>query len=413
MNKFIFLFTCVLFILISSDWINENIIYIFPTGIRHIILFLTFFITFLFSKNINISLSKRNLYFFLSLILIILISFNSEPPFLSFILSFFSFFLFIVIFYLGQGIKVSMLRFNQLLISFIILILLLSIVPLSQALLNRKILRFNFGFFREVGAFGSFMNIACVFCLYLYKQTKRNFFLYLSIYFSGIIIYTILKKVIISNIFVWVIYLLTNGNSTKLIKTFYLGLVFIFVVLLLNNSSINDNITQNIDYFNDNGAEGHVRIAMYLASFKIAIKNFPFGSGLGTFGSLGSIFGHYSPLYYTYGVNTIGSNDVSSVINGHHTLLDTFWPHIVAELGIIGTFLYTYLYIFPILYLRKYRNNFTKGYKNLYFLIFCLIMCSIWEGFTLYTPEIPVFIFINFGITSIGIAAFKKTSIII
>ena len=65
--------------------------------------------------------------------------------------------------------------------------------------------------------------------------------------------------------------------------------------------------------------------------WKIAVKNFPFGTGAGTFGSrVAQRF--YSPLYYQYGmIHTLGMDPIWPAY-----ACDTFWPMIMAESGFLG-----------------------------------------------------------------------------
>lgn len=142
---------------------------------------------------------------------------------------------------------------------------------------------------------------------------------------------------------------------------------------------------------------------MYIASFRIANDNFPFGSGFGTFASLPSIYNGYSELYYIYGVDKIGSNSYFDVQNGSHTLFDTFWPHILAELGYIGSILYIIVWILPVyksIKLIKLAND--NFIRSLLFYIISVLIMIFFEGFTLFTPEVPSFIFFHACLTGIS-----------
>ncbi len=73
----------------------------------------------------------------------------------------------------------------------------------------------------------------------------------------------------------------------------------------------------------------HPRAQQYAAAFTIAKENFPFGSGLGTFGGAGAEKFDLS-LYYEMGFGRywwFGKQDY---------LLDTYWPNSIAEGGWIG-----------------------------------------------------------------------------
>ena len=78
-------------------------------------------------------------------------------------------------------------------------------------------------------------------------------------------------------------------------------------------------------------APSHPRMVLYVASIAIARDDFPFGAGLGRFGSYMSEV-DYSPVYYAYGLAK-----VYGLQPGHTVAVsDTYWPMILAELGPIG-----------------------------------------------------------------------------
>lgn len=77
------------------------------------------------------------------------------------------------------------------------------------------------------------------------------------------------------------------------------------------------------------GEISHPRAQQYEAAFSLANSNFPFGTGLGTFGGAGAEKFNLS-LYYELGFSKFwwfGKEDF---------LLDTYWPNSIAEGGWIG-----------------------------------------------------------------------------
>jgi hypothetical protein len=78
-------------------------------------------------------------------------------------------------------------------------------------------------------------------------------------------------------------------------------------------------------------ASPDARIALYSTSVLIARDDFPFGAGLGRYGS-GVSRDPYSPVYAQYGLDKIDglSPTHSSFVS------DTFWPRILGETGVIG-----------------------------------------------------------------------------
>jgi hypothetical protein len=85
----------------------------------------------------------------------------------------------------------------------------------------------------------------------------------------------------------------------------------------------------------DGEAPPQVRIALYIGAAKVARDSFPFGGGLGRWGSWMSRQ-NYSPLYDTYDVSDIKGLRRKHPVN----ITDTFWPQIVGELGIVGLLAY-------------------------------------------------------------------------
>lgn len=82
-------------------------------------------------------------------------------------------------------------------------------------------------------------------------------------------------------------------------------------------------------------APPQVRIALYIGAAEVAVDHFPFGGGLGRWGSYMSRT-HYSPLYQEYDVDEIRGLKRSRPINA----TDTFWPQILGELGFLGAAAY-------------------------------------------------------------------------
>lgn len=291
----------------------------------------------------------------------------------------------------------------------ILFIFLMSLGPILQAILEGSTLRWLPGLFREVGAFGTSMNIATIMSLTLFILGGKREYLYLAIFFSFGVVMTILKKTMISNIVVWFVYFTFQLERKAKIKMLLSAIIFGVVSFIIFGDELSENFQDNQQYLENVGPEDHVRLGMYLASFKIVIDNFPFGSGLGTFGSLASIVNGYSSLYYEYNIDVIGSNSPEDVANGHHTLLDTFWPHIIGELGVFGFILFFFFWIYPsCIAFKSYLISSEKITKALAFFSFLVVITITWEGITLYTPETPIFIMLNSGLVGMCYKHFKK-----
>jgi hypothetical protein len=250
-------------------------------------------------------------------------------------------------------------------------------------------MRWQFGVFREVGAFASIMNIGVAAALTVSFSKRSSLFFWLAVLLSLFVMMTILKKSIVSNLLVWFVFAYVNGVPKKTLG--FAALLPLFMSFFWG--AIQDNIGENLDYIENVGVEGHVRLAMYLGSLQIAAENFPFGSGFGSFGSLASIFNWYSPLYSMYGVSAVGANSEADVLAGHHTLLDTFWPHIIGELGVVGAAAYFFLCAVPIRYCFAFARSDNAGgiFRQVGLFVVAVNSAILWEGLTLYNPETPVF----------------------
>jgi hypothetical protein len=77
--------------------------------------------------------------------------------------------------------------------------------------------------------------------------------------------------------------------------------------------------------------KGNPRLLLYQTSLQIASTEFPFGAGLGRFGSPMSRL-EFSPVYAEYGLDRIWG--LTPLFPAYVT--DTFWPHILGEMGVPG-----------------------------------------------------------------------------
>jgi hypothetical protein len=393
----------VIVLVFLSEWIQKEGYLNFPMGFRHItILFLFTVNWFFFGRTL-----KFNQYYtfgtFLIFIYLILAYFVGQVAGLNYFLGSVFTFLFVIMFYLGSNTESredSIIKIFKYLLVFIVL---MSVGPIVKAIFAGNTLRnVKPGLFREVGAFGSSMNIAVIISLSLYFITGKKKYLYYSIFFSFGVFYTTLKKSILSNIIVWLSFAFFKASLQLKIKLFVYGTFFLIMSMSLTGDALKEDIKKNLDYFRRVGAERHVRTGMYIASYKIASDYFPFGSGMGTFGSLASITHGYSDVYFKYGISKIGYNSPQHVKNGYHTLLDTYWPHILGELGFIGTALFLFIWLFPaITSYHVYKIAYDPVIKGMCFYVVLIIIVMTNEGFTLYTPEIPGFVILHSGISGL------------
>lgn len=396
-------------IIFLSEWIQKNGIIYFPSGFRHFLILLLFVVNWIrFGKKVALSSKYRFAIIIMTLYLFVAY-FSSNVLFLNYILGISFTFLFLIIFILGANTKSSQDIIVKIFNRLLVFIFLMSIFPIIQAITDRSTLRYLPGFFREVGAFGTAMNIGAIIGISLFIITSKKKYIYIAVFFSIGVLFTILKKTMISNIIVWFFFFYYYKSYINKGKMIIYSSIFVLISLISFGSALTSNFQENQDYLNTVGAEGHVRLGMYIASFNIAKDYFPFGSGVGSFGSLASIVNGYSQIYYDYNVSDIGSNSANDVANGHHTLLDTYWPHILGELGFIGSIVFIYLWINPIRKVFKILNHSTTPFvKGICFYVILIGITIIWEGFSLYTPEVPAFVILNFGLGGLCFYHLKK-----
>lgn len=401
----VFLLCLFFFFLIISDKLQEFGIPI-PAGSRHVLIFI--FVSFLYIISFN---RKINMSYLLAMVVLIAIALTSfvvnEVNLISFSISIFISFLFSYCFLLASGSDYTRLEIENLSIFIIASIIICGLPGIFNYLLNGVEIRYTPGLFREAGAFATAHVIACAIALSLNIKNNKKNFLYIAMFLSLVIIMAGLKKSMGSIILIWLIW--SIFKKIRFYK-FFVSAGFVAIILsplYLQNLII--NIQDNVDYFNNVGSDGHIRIAMYLGSFNILSNNILLGSGLGTFGSLGSlvegfewpgriIYG-FSPIYYEYGLIGLAGVNETSINNGTGTTyLDTYWPHIVAELGILGLIPFLFLWLYPlyaglkIFFINDSQDSFLNA--SAYILISICLVIS-WEGLFLILPEVPAFIFLH------------------
>src|SRR4029450_13873781 len=136
----------------------------------------------------------------------------------------------------------------------------------------------------------------------------------------------------------------------------------------------------------------------YQTSVDIASTEFPFGVGLGRFGSPMSRL-EFSPVYAQYGLDRIWG--LTPAFRAYVT--DTFWPHILGEIGVLG--LGAYLVFLASLGVSLWRS--TRRMSAPILLAFCLGAWMVYvnalaESLASSMYESPPRIYLVFG--AIGIA---------
>ncbi|GEM_PF-3231495 len=385
-----------------SEWIQKAGIISFPLGFRHMAILVLFLINWVIFGR-PIILNKFYIFNIILIIIYLILARIFVPVKLfNYILGTGFTFLFIGLFVLGSNTKSDLNVVIKILKILLLFFLIMSIGPIIQGLLAHTSLRRLPGMFRELGAFGSAMNIGVVLTFSLYVMTGEKKYIFYAVFLSFGVFLTILKKSMLGNIIIWLVFAYYYLSSRNRIKLLLYGIFFLLISFAFVGDNVKKDVKLNIDYYNRVGPKGHVRVAMYVASYKIAKDFFPFGSGMGTFASLASIIGGYSKVHIDYGVSEIGGNSPIIVARGGHTLLDTYWPHILAELGFIGATIFLLLWFFPLIssiHLMRLCNDSTIRGLCFYIILITIVMTN--DGFTLYNPEIPSFVLLHSGVTGL------------
>ena len=137
-----------------------------------------------------------------------------------------------------------------------------------------------------------------------------------------------------------------------------------------------------------NSQEMWSRPAMMLTSMQILYDYFPFGSGLGSFGTFASAE-YYSPVYAAYGIDHLWglSKDMPTFI------CDAFYPEL-AQFGVAGVILY---FVFWFSILRKSTKTLLPTMQLFVLLIFIFFLI---EGIAdaTFTQNRGLFILILLGL---------------
>lgn len=398
--------TLIYLFVVLSEWLATFLP--MPMGIRHIALMSLPLFLGNFSK-----VDPRTLKYFIILSLIAVLSYlYGRAALFNFFVGYFFTFFFFFIYFIFFNIQISQKEIYKTLKTILFLNVALSIPSLLEGLLNSQPLRYFPGLFRESAAYATTMSVSVVIALVLNYISKKQIFLNLALYFTIIVFLTTIKKAIFVSAFTWMFYQFFFSNSTKnIFITARFWLTFA-VIGFVSFAAIYENIEKNIRYLENVGAEEHVRLGMYIASGDIAYDHFPLGSGLGTFGSLASIIndpiseGYFdyqvNPIYQEYGVDGLAGNSEIRLREGGNTILDTYWPHITAELGVFGLILLMMYWGRPIArYFKIIKIVNDDVIKGSLFYIICVYTSIFIEGIALIQPEIPFFVFFHSGLSAI------------
>lgn len=257
-----------------------------------------------------------------------------------------------------------------------IVIFLLGLVDLSftsqfRNLFNNKYTEYRFGIpsvqsvFLHPGTFGWVMAMLGLYCLAFFTILHRRKYLFLSfLFFAGVLLSARLKPVIGILGSTFLTSTLISGRYSKKLAIGFavLGLILSISVALFPNEIVGFIMERTESFIVNPDPQENARLALYETSLKIAKDYFPLGVGLGQFGGWISTL-YYSPMYYKYNLNL-----VYGLSPGPTTFtMDTHWPHILGEVGVIGFILYVlvifYLAKITLSCLRRMDSFFLKAFS--------------------------------------------------
>ena len=393
--------------IIKSYWIENTIILIFfiltisealgklvwqGTGVRHLYLLFVVFLAVSVGKR-GIAFDKRSIrllmlsiVFFFALCL-----FSGSLTFGSFLGWSFTYFFFILFVPLSTVLNVKF-DHRYAIKRIVLLIFLLSLYPFLNSLINFPSFRSSYGLFRDQSGHSSMLCIGAVLSNYLWLVTNNRKWKYLILFFVMAVLLTFMKKSI-GFMGIWLVFSFLPKATVKFRITF--GLVLSLILFLVLPIIIN-NVNSVLDYESNSLAKEHVRWGMYIGAFSLATTNFPFGSGFSSFGSLFSVYDYSSgtyrltQTYYDLGLNNLADNEIK-LRTGNTTFLDTYYPHIYGEGGIIQLVL-VFVLIVHILKVLK-RKCIRISDLNVHNTFLWIVLMVFIDGITINSPEMPVFIF--------------------
>ncbi len=225
---------------------------------------------------------------------------------------------------------------------------------------------------KDVGYVGVWASIMCIYA-YCFRSKHK----YYSIFIFIIGLSYILQANLIKSLFG-----LMLGVSLNLVFQSQLKVSRIYALVFANTVVLavillNDGLRLKIDeylhfYITDDNALDSPRNALYLASFRMLTDYFPWGVGVGSFGSYGAML-YQSLVYFDYNLIGIhGLNNFAQLDSSDNFLMDVFWSSAIGELGLINMVVYLVLILLPLVKLSQSRVV-SQDFKRFVLLSFLLI----------------------------------------
>lgn len=182
---------------------------------------------------------------------------------------------------------------------------------------------------------------------------KNNYFFIFFILISIVGLLSLRTKYIIFIlVFFLAILFLKTIKNLSFSKILPVVLLLVISIPIIFHNEIVSQLT-----IREDGTEG-VRGLLFVSGIDIAINNFPFGAGFGSFGSFASTV-NYSPLYYIYHFNIIPG----CMPDKPSFLADNFYAMLLGEFGFVGLALFLYvLFLFTKFFITAYNKDNSNKY---------------------------------------------------
>jgi hypothetical protein len=212
------------------------------------------------------------------------------------------------------------------------------------------------------GPYGWFMAVGVMLALaHILSGRSRAWYVPLSLFMGGMAL-SLRRKPILGVLAsaVIVVFLFRHGTiryrargALIALGLIALPLAFVFFPIVLQGV---------YGYLSVDALTAQARTALYAGALLLGRDHFPFGVGIGRYGSYGSVV-DYSPIYYEFGFDKIfGMSPTYGAF-----IQDTFWPQILGETGFIGLIGYAGALLALFLdALRSARNDDTPTLRPLY-----------------------------------------------
>lgn len=187
------------------------------------------------------------------------------------------------------------------------------------------------GIFPHYSLMGIYSGLLTLFSLSRAVYIDKSYYWVSFVYFVCLLASLERSEIVLTVALSGVLVVLAKGGIKALIRLIVVT-VSIAIVSVLLYSFVSEHVDKEARKW---GFVGHQKITqprqvMYKDSIYLANKNFPIGTGLGTFGSSGAQKFDWS-LYYDLGYGSYGWIGAE-----RNVLMDTYWPNFIAELGWFG-----------------------------------------------------------------------------